>query len=391
MVNRSALGNLGGNKKVCNIDRDTAFGKHKLLVNSFIAGFLVLFALLPFVQENAHAAQITLAWDAEDGAAGYKIYYGTASDAYTTSVDVGNVTTHPLTLDDGHTYYLAVTAYDSAKLESDFSAEITYKTEQTYYLSVQKGGSGSGRVTSSPLGMDCGSTCGVPYKKGTRVTLIPTPESGSVFTGWTGDCAGSRTCSVIITSDKTVGAVFEMGSCTYTISSGSKTLTHRGGSVTLGVTAKDHTNCVAPDIINNTDWITYTASAFSKNKGSIKFFVSEYDNSVGRSGTFTIGEKTFSLTQKGKPCTLTLSSPSSPLFPQNGGTGSFNVTVTPADCEWTPASETSSTWLHPTAGSGRIDYRVDENTGTSTRNGKITVILSLSNKSKSYSVKQVGK
>ena len=69
--------------------------------------------------------KITLAWDAEAGAAGYKIYYGTASDSYTTAVNVGNVTTYPLTLADGHTYYLAATAYDSANAESDFSNEIS--------------------------------------------------------------------------------------------------------------------------------------------------------------------------------------------------------------------------------------------------------------------------
>lgn len=87
---------------------------------------LTLFALLLLGLGNARAAQVTLAWDMESGAAGYKIYYGTSSDAYTTSVDVGDVTNYSMSLADGNTYYLVATAYDASRLESDFSEEISY-------------------------------------------------------------------------------------------------------------------------------------------------------------------------------------------------------------------------------------------------------------------------
>jgi hypothetical protein len=119
-----------------------------------VAAWCLVLAASVFFHGNAHAARITLAWNAESGAAGYKIYYGTESDAYTTSVDVGNVTTYPLTLADGHKYYLAATAYDSAKRESNFSNEISYTADITscsYALSttsVSMGASGgSGNVT----------------------------------------------------------------------------------------------------------------------------------------------------------------------------------------------------------------------------------------------------
>lgn len=45
----------------------------------------------------AHAADVTLAWDKSDGAAGYKIYYGTTSRTYTTVIDVKNVLTYTIT------------------------------------------------------------------------------------------------------------------------------------------------------------------------------------------------------------------------------------------------------------------------------------------------------
>jgi hypothetical protein len=119
-----------------------------------VAAWCFVLTASVFFHGNARAARITLTWDAENGASGYKIYYGTESDSYTTSVDVGNVTTYPLTLADGHQYYLAATAYDSGKLESNFSNEISYAagiTSCSYALSmtsVSMGASGgSGNIT----------------------------------------------------------------------------------------------------------------------------------------------------------------------------------------------------------------------------------------------------
>mgnify|MGYP003572122216 CR=1 FL=1 len=79
----------------------------------------------------AHAAAVTLAWDAntEDDLAGYKIHYGTASHSYSQSIDVGDVTEYTLEdLDDGVTYYLAATAYDDAANESGYSVELVHTT-----------------------------------------------------------------------------------------------------------------------------------------------------------------------------------------------------------------------------------------------------------------------
>ncbi len=76
---------------------------------------------------EALAAQVTLAWDASDEAAGYKIYYGTTSNNYSSVVDVGNTTSYTFTdLPNGSTYYFAATAYDASNLESDYSDEISY-------------------------------------------------------------------------------------------------------------------------------------------------------------------------------------------------------------------------------------------------------------------------
>jgi len=77
---------------------------------------------------------IRLAWDAnsEDDLAGYKVYYGTASGAYTNSKDVGMATQSNSTvyyalegLTPGQIYFIAVTAYNTSGSESDFSNEVS--------------------------------------------------------------------------------------------------------------------------------------------------------------------------------------------------------------------------------------------------------------------------
>ncbi len=69
-----------------------------------------------------------LAWDANNEAdlAGYRVYVGLASGAYSTSIDVGTVTSYTLTgLATGTTYYFAVTAYDTSGNESAPSNEVS--------------------------------------------------------------------------------------------------------------------------------------------------------------------------------------------------------------------------------------------------------------------------
>ena len=57
---------------------------------------------------------------------------------------------------------------------------------------VQRAGDGTGIVTSTPAGIDCGSTCSLTVNDGTAVTLTATADAGSIFAGWTGACTGTR-------------------------------------------------------------------------------------------------------------------------------------------------------------------------------------------------------
>jgi len=58
---------------------------------------------------------------------------------------------------------------------------------QQFTLTVNKVGTGTGTVTSSPTGINCGSDCTENYDANTSVTLTATPAAGSKFVAWTGD------------------------------------------------------------------------------------------------------------------------------------------------------------------------------------------------------------
>ena len=76
--------------------------------------------------------QVALAWDlnSELDLAGYRIHWGLVSGHYAWTTDVGSPTTASASLPvDDETYYFAVSAYNTAGLESDLSNEVSYRVE----------------------------------------------------------------------------------------------------------------------------------------------------------------------------------------------------------------------------------------------------------------------
>lgn len=74
----------------------------------------------------------------------------------------------------------------------------------TETLTVTKSGDGTGTVTSSPSGINCGGDCSEVYTANTVVTLTPTPDANNAFAGWSGnaDCSdGTVTVSASFTCD----------------------------------------------------------------------------------------------------------------------------------------------------------------------------------------------
>jgi len=75
---------------------------------------------------------------------------------------------------------------------------------QTLNLTI----SGSGTVTSSPAGVNCTASCAASFASGTTVTLSAQPASGNTFSGWSGACSGTGTCTVLMSAAAAVTATF---------------------------------------------------------------------------------------------------------------------------------------------------------------------------------------
>ena len=75
-------------------------------------------------------------------------------------------------------------------------------------LVISKTGSGTGTVTSSPPWINCGATCSDSFTTGSTAILNSTPTPGSNFTGWSGACTGTGSCTVIMNGAKSVTANF---------------------------------------------------------------------------------------------------------------------------------------------------------------------------------------
>ena len=89
--------------------------------------FAVIGLLLWSIPELS-ADTVTATWDrnSESNIAGYILSYGTQSGTYSTSIDVGNVTTKQVVLNPGQRYYFVVQAYNTSAQVSPRSAEMFF-------------------------------------------------------------------------------------------------------------------------------------------------------------------------------------------------------------------------------------------------------------------------
>jgi Divergent InlB B-repeat domain len=99
------------------------------------------------------------------------------------------------------------------KINSNRTVNAVFKAIGNRPLTVSKGGSGSGVVTSKPAAIECGQTCSTELDASTKVALHAIPAVGSTFTGWSGEgCSGTGSCKVLMNEARNVTATFAQGS-----------------------------------------------------------------------------------------------------------------------------------------------------------------------------------
>ncbi|KJU83670.1 cell wall/surface repeat-containing protein [Candidatus Magnetobacterium bavaricum] len=213
-------------------------------------------------------------------------------------------------------------------------------------LTLNKAGTGSGTVTSSPAGINCGSTCSYEFLKDASVTLTAAADQGSNFVSWSGDCTGTTTtCTLTMSGGKIVTATFSKqrtlavtkdgtaaGLGTVAISAGTLTWNGNTGSAIYSEGQSVTLTATVPAGSTFTGWsgdctgtaLTCTLSVYT-DKSVRATFVSGYQMTVNKSGsgkgtvtvstgTLTwIGNTGTAVYNSGVPVTLT-------AIPEDGST-----------------------------------------------------------------------
>ncbi|MGC9194120.1 MAG: PKD domain-containing protein, partial [Syntrophobacteraceae bacterium] len=222
--------------KALNFKRLSAVG------SVFTYPFLISLFFLLFFPLTASAAQAVLGWSASSSqAAGYDVHYGAASGNYTTTLNVGNVTTATLQNLASKTCYIALSAYDANNNQSPLSSELVIDS-----ITASAGSGG----TISPSGSFF-------QAQGASQSFTITPASGYVI-------------SKVLVDGTSVGAV------------GSYTLSNISASHTVSATFAASTSPVAPPSGS------YTISASAGPNGTI--------SPAGSISVNSGGSKTFAVT-----------------------------------------------------------------------------------------------
>lgn len=170
-----------------------------------------------------------------------RIYCGAAC---VDSFDAGSVVTLTATPDANATF----SGWTGGCVGTGLTCDVTMNAAQTvtatflatsHILTVTKPGTGTGTVTSTPAGVNCGSACTVGFNAGTVLTLTATPTSDSVFGGWGGACSGSGACVVTMSQAQSVSATFTRNTFLLSIQksgTGAGTVTSNTGGINCGGT-----------------------------------------------------------------------------------------------------------------------------------------------------------
>jgi hypothetical protein len=179
----------------------------------------------------------------------------------------------------------------------------TTAAQQTLTVNLSFTGLANGSVvsTSPANAISCPSTCATDFNPGQSVTLLATPDSASVFTGWSGACSGTGSCTVTVNQATFVTANFTPAP---TLSSVKSRKTH-GGAGTFDLPI-DYTAPIGSGItvepraaVGNTHKIVFTFDVAISDPG-IATCTDAGANSVGSASAAAVGT-TVEVTLTGVP------------------------------------------------------------------------------------------
>ena len=157
--------------------------------------------------------------------------------------------------------------------------------------------------------------------------------------------------------------------CGYALTPAAQSFSTAGGTGTVNVTTGS--NC-AWTATSNAGWLSVTSGASGTGNGTVNYAVTPNLTNTARTGTLTIADKTFTVTQTG--CSYALSA-TSQSFTAAGGTGNVSI-ASVSGCPWMAAS--AADWITITSGSsgsgdGAVNFSVAADTLQMFRTGTLTI------------------
>jgi Putative binding domain, N-terminal/Viral BACON domain len=243
------------------------------------------------------------------------------------------------------------------------AATCSYSIGSTSQSVGVDGGTGSVTVTA---GTNCGWTAA------SNNTPWLTVTSGAAGSG-SGSVGFSVTANNLTTTRNgtltIAGATFTVNqaACGYTITPTSQTVAVTGGTGSVTVT----TGTACPwTAVSNAGWVSVTSGATGTGSGSVGFSATGNISATLRSGTITIGGKTFTVNETG--CSYSVA-PTAINVNYTATSGTLTMTTSPT-CVW--AASTSVTWVTLGAGgtgSGTVSYALTANLQPASRTTNLLV------------------
>jgi hypothetical protein len=159
-------------------------------------------------------------------------------------------------------------------------------------------------------------------------------------------------------------------SCSYSFAPGSQAVAHDGGNYAVDVTTLSGCSWTAT---SNVPWITVSNPGSHNGNATVSYTVAPNAGSFTRSGSLTIGNRLFSISQSSSSCSVAVG-PSSLTVSFTGAEPMLSVSTGPT-CAWTASSNVSWITVLTTSGTGGglVTIRVAPNPDAASRIGTVII------------------
>ena len=250
-------------------------------------------------------------------------------------------------------------------------ASCTFALSSTSVTTGPAGGAGSISVTTAS---SCAWTArsDVSWVTATGGTSATGPGTFS-FTVASAADASARTGTLTV-ANQTVSVSQQGQACSCTLLPSSRAFDAAGGTAAFDVNAAAGCGWTAAP---TAAWLTVMSGATGSGSGTVTYVVAANPDAGTRTAGVTVAGSAHAVAQTGlSACIVTLDRDHDTL-PVSGGSGYVDVTAS-SGCAWAAASDVS--WMRVTdpsggsgAGSRRVSYAVDANSGEAARTGTITI------------------